>query len=168
MPKTRARKSDDVKTLAQAFKTSKSVMFVDYQGLTVPKVTALRKQLTSKNVDYVAAKKTLFTIAAKEAGFEINFKNMPGMIAAAFSTEDEMAGAKVVGDALAKDKESTMKFLGGIFEGKMIDAAYASALSKLPSKQDLLGQLLRVMNGPASALVRLLNAKAQKEQAPTA
>jgi large subunit ribosomal protein L10 len=168
MPKTRARKSDDVKELVNAFKASKSVMFVDYQGLSVPKVTSLRKELTNKKVSYIAAKKTLFALAAKEAGYDINFKAMPGMVAAAFSMEDEMAGAKVVGDALSKDKESTMKFVGGLFEGKMVDAAYAVALSKLPSKQDLLGQLLSVMNGPAAALVRLLNAKAEKGEGATA
>lgn len=145
--------------LIQAFKNSKSAAFADYQGMTVMKISDLRKKLHGEKVDYIVAKKTLLARAAKEAGYDVDFKSLPGMIGVAFGMEDEMAPAKLVGDA---GKTAPIKLVGGLFEGKSVDQAFIVALSKLPSKKELLGQVLRVINGPSSALVRLLNARNEK------
>jgi large subunit ribosomal protein L10 len=166
MPKTRAQKVLTVEELTKAFKKGKSAAFADYQGMTVDKITALRKRLHGAQVEYIVAKKTLLAKAAKEAGYDISFASMPGMLGAAFAFEDEMAPAKLIGDA---GKDAPIKLVGGIFEGKAIDQASVIALSKLPSKPQLLGQLLSVLNGPTAAFVRLLNARREKmEPAPAA
>ena len=166
MPKTRAQKSEAVAELINAFKGAKAAAFADYQGMTVAKLSDLRKKLRGQKVEYLVAKKTLLSRAAKEAGYDVDFKAYPGMIGAAFAQDDVMAAAKVIGDA---GKDAPIKLVGGIFEGKIVDQASIVALSKLPSKQELLGQVLRVMNGPASALVRLINARKEKlEAAPAA
>ncbi|MBM3204764.1 50S ribosomal protein L10 [Candidatus Uhrbacteria bacterium] len=159
MPKTRAQKSETVEKLTEAFKKGKSAMFSDYQGMTVTGVTALRKKLHAENVDYIVAKKSLLSLAAKNAGYDVNFKSMPGMLGVAFANEDEMAGAKLIGDA---GKNAPIKLVGGLFEGKFVDQAYVTTLSKLPSKAQLLGQLLSVFNGPAAAFARVLNANVEK------
>jgi large subunit ribosomal protein L10 len=161
MPKTRAQKGESLQELTQLFKSGKSIMFADYQGMTVAKMTAMRKQLTGAKVDYVVSKKTLLAIAAKEAGYEVDFSKVSGMVGAAFAHEDEMAPAKLIGEA---GKEAPIKLVGGIFDGKFIDAQYAISLSKLPSKSQLLGQLLNVFNGPAAAFVRVLNAHREKQE----
>lgn len=166
MAKSRQQKTGEVEQLVRAFRGAKSAAFSDYQGMNVANITALRKQLHTAGVSYVVGKKSLLRIAAKEAGFDIDFSAFPGMLGIAFAEEDEMAPAKLIGDA---GKTAPIKLVGGIFEGKVIDQAYVTALSKLPSKQELLGQLLRVMNGPASAFVRVLNARKEKmEGAPSA
>ncbi len=134
-------------------------MFADYQGMTVSKVTDLRKKMDAEGVKYIVAKKTLLRLAAKEAGFDITGTSLPGMLGAAFTKEDEMAAAKLIGDA---GKDAPIKLVGGIFDGKVVDGAYAISLSKLPSKSQLLGQLLSVLNGPAAAFVRVINAKAEQ------
>ncbi len=134
-------------------------MFADYQGMTVSKVTELRKKMDAEGVKYIVAKKTLLRLAAKEAGFDIMEAVLPGMLGAAFTKEDEMAAAKLIGDA---SKTTTIKLVGGIFDGTVIDQAYATTLSRLPSKSQLLGQLLSVLNGPASAFVRLMSAKSEQ------
>ena len=159
MPKTRAQKNDEVTALTQAFKSGKSAFFADYQGMKVSAMSALRKQLRQAGVDYLVGKKTLLGLAAKAAGYDVDFRALPGMLGVAFASEDEMAPAKLIGDA---GKTATIKLMGGIFEGKVIDQAFAVALSKLPNKKQLLGQLLSVMNGPMSALARLLNARREK------
>jgi large subunit ribosomal protein L10 len=159
MPKTRAQKSETVEKLTEAFKKGKSAMFSDYQGMTVTGVTTLRKKLHAENVDYIVAKKSLLSLAAKNAGYEVNFKSLPGMLGVAFANEDEMAGAKLIGEAA---KNAPIKLVGGLFEGKFVDQAYVTTLSKLPSKSQLLGQLLSVMNGPAAAFARLLQANVDK------
>lgn len=156
MPKSRQQKTDALATLTAAFKAGTSIMFADYQGMTVSKVTELRKKMDAEGVKYIVAKKTLLRLAAKEAGYDLSTAVLPGMLGAAFTHENEMAAAKLIGDA---GKDTTIKLVGGIFDGKIIDQAYAISLSKLPSKSQLLSQLLSVFNGASSAFVRVLNAK---------
>ncbi len=163
MPKTRAQKAETVSDLSKAFKAGKAAVFADFQGMTVQSVSTLRKKLHSEGVEYIVAKKSLMARAAKDAGYDINFKAMPGMLGAAIAMEDEMAAARIIG-SVASEKNSLIKLVGGIFEGNIVDQEFVNKLSKLPSKPQLLTQLLWVFNGPVGAFARLLNAyKEQKE-----
>lgn len=155
MPKNRQQKSVIIDKLTQEFKTAKSVVFADFQGLTVMKADELRKKMRESNVDYLVAKKTLITKAAKDAGFDLNAKSFPGMLGVAFGLQDEIAPAKVLGDM---SKGTTLKLVGGLFEGAVVSQEKVIALSKLPSKQQLLGQLVGTMYAPVSAFVRALDA----------
>lgn len=159
MAKSRVQKQETLAELKEAFSSGKSVVFADYQGMNVPKVSQLRKDLTAAQVRYIVAKKTLLSLAAKEAGFDVNVKALPGMLGVAFALADEMAPAKIIGDA---GKDATVKLVGGVFEGKVVDQAFVQALSKLPSKNQLLGQLLSVLNGPMSGFVRVLDGYSKK------
>jgi len=165
MPKTRQQKADVKERLVKEFKGAKSVVFADYQGITVPKADELRKKTREAKVDYIVAKKTLLTLAAKEAGYELNAKSFPGMLGAAFGTEDEIAPAKVLGDM---SKTSPVKLVGGIFEGAVVGADKVIALSKLPSKKELLGQVVGTIYAPVSAFVRALNAIRESKETVTA
>lgn len=163
MPKTRAQKAESVSALAKVFKAGKGAVFADFQGMSVQAVTGLRKKLHAEHVDYVVAKKTLMARAAKDAGYEIDFKSMPGMLGAAVAMEDEMAAARIIGE-VAGQKDAAIKLVGGIFEGKPVDKDFVVKLSKLPSKPQLLTQLLWVLNGPTGAFVRLLNAYKEEQE----
>jgi large subunit ribosomal protein L10 len=155
MPKTRQEKEAIKAKLVAAFKKAKSVVFADYQGLKVSQADTLRKKAREADVEYQVAKKSLMTLAAKEAGYELNAKQFPGMLGAAFGTTDEVAPAKVLGDM---GKDTSLKLVGGIFEGQVVGAEKVQTLSKLPSKQQLLGQVVGTMYAPVSAFVRALNA----------
>ncbi len=155
MPKTRQQKAVAKDRLVLEFKNAKSVIFADYKGMTVSQVSDLRKKTREANINYVVAKKSLFTLAAKEAGIELNAKQFPGMLGAAFGLEDEVAPAKILGDAT---KKTSLKLVGGLFEGLMINQEKALALSLLPSKKELLGMVVGTMYAPVSAFVRALNA----------
>ncbi len=163
MPKTRAQKNETIDTLTKAFAQVRAAAFADYQGMTVSKVSSLRKQFQEAKVEYLVAKKTLLTRAAKAAGYEVDFASFPGMIGVAFGHEDEMAPAKLVGDA---GKGAPIKLVGGIFEGKLVDQAFITALAKLPGKKELLAQLVRVLQGPTASFVRVLNARREKMEQP--
>ncbi len=165
MPKTRQQKAGTKERLVKEFKGAKSVVFADYQGMTVPKADELRKKTREAKVSYIVAKKSLISLAAKEAGFELNAKQFPGMLGVAFGTEDEVAPAKVLGDMT---KTSTIKLVGGIFEGLVVGADKVNALSKLPSKKELLGQVVGTMYAPVSAFVRVLNAVRESKEKATA
>jgi large subunit ribosomal protein L10 len=163
MPKTREQKSVVLDKLVKAFKGAKSVAFANYQGLTVAKADELRKKAREAGVEYVVAKKTLFTRAAKDAGHDLDAKQFQGMIGAAFAAEDEMAPAKVLGDMT---KGSPIVLVGGIFEGAAISKEKVVELSKLPGKKELLGMLVGTLNGVPGAFVRALNAIVEKQGAP--
>ncbi len=162
MAKSRQQKSISLEKLVDAFKRAKSVVFANFQGLTVLQADELRNKARAAGVEYSVAKKTLVTKAAKEAGFDINAKNFKGMIGAAFGIEDEMAPAKIIGDL---SKKTSITLVGGIFDGSPIDAAKVTALSKLPGKQEMLGTLVGTIYAPVSAFVRVLNSIREKREA---
>jgi large subunit ribosomal protein L10 len=164
MAKSRQQKATTVDKLVDAFKRAKSVVFANYKGLTVKQADELRASARAAGVEYVVAKKTLVTKAAKEAGYEVDAKQFPGMIGAAFGTEDEVAPAKVIGDL---SKKTTITLVGGIFDGNPIDAAKVTALSKLPGKKELLGTVVGTIYAPVSAFVRVLNSIREKMDAGT-
>ncbi|MFH1621337.1 MAG: 50S ribosomal protein L10 [Patescibacteria group bacterium] len=155
MSKSRERKATEKDRLVEEFKNAKSAAFADYQGLTVAQATELRRKTREVNVDYIVAKKTLLSLAAKEAGYELDAKKFPGMLGVAFGHEDEIAPAKVLGDASGI---TALKLVGGIFEGAVIPLEKVVALSKLPSKKELLGKVVGTIYAPVSAFVRALNA----------
>jgi len=162
MSKTRQQKEDVKSRLVKEFKAAKSVVFADYRGITVAQADKLRKHMRENKVSYVVAKKSLLTLAAKEAGYDVNTKQFPGMLGAAFGTEDEVAPAKALGDMT---KGTPIKLVGGIFEGMTVGAEKVIALSKLPSRQQLLGQVVGTIYAPVSAFVRALDAIAKSKEA---
>jgi len=164
MPKTKAQKAATVAELTKEFKSAKSVAFANYQGLTVAQADLLRKNARESGVRYLVAKKSLMNRAAKDAGYEINAKSFPGMLGAAFAASDDVAPAKVLGDL---SKTTTIKLVGGIFEGAVVPADKIVALSMLPGKKDLLGMLVGTLNGVPAAFVRALNAMREKREPGT-
>ncbi len=162
MPKTRQQKSLIKDRLVAAFKAAKSVVFVDYRGLNVSQANALRKTLREAQVDYIVAKKTLLNLAAKEVGLnELEVKHFPGMIGAAFGLEDEIAPAKALGNL---SKISSLKLVGGVFEGASASQEQVIALSKLPTKKELLAKVVGTIYAPVSAFVRVLNAVRESKE----
>ncbi len=162
MPKTRQQKEEAVQVLTKLFKDSSSVVFANYQGLTVPQVNELRDKMYEGNVTYVVAKKTLVNRAAKEAGYDINAKQFPGMLGIAFGMDDEIAPAKLLGEMT---KNTSLTLEGGLFNGAVVTQDYVVKLSKLPGRTQLYGMFLNVINGPISGFVRALDAiRVKKEE----
>lgn len=155
MAKTRSQKESSLAQLTEAFQKSKAVVFVDYKGVTVKDVSKVRRGAEKTGVEYIVAKKTLITLAAKAAGYDVNVKKMQGNIAVAFGMQDEISAAQLIAQ-IGKEVEA-IKILGGMLEGKLIDAAQVKALAALPTKQQLLGQLASVLNAPLSGLVTTLS-----------
>ena len=163
MPKTRQEKEQIVKTLTKLFKDSPSVVFANYQGLSVPQADELRDKMFESNVTYMVAKKTLINRAVQEVGLEIDSKKLPGMLGLAFGSDDEVAPAKILGDM---GKNTSLELVGGLFNGNLVTQEYVVSLSKLPGRTQLYGMFVNVINGPVSGFVRALDAiRAKKEEA---
>jgi large subunit ribosomal protein L10 len=151
---TRSQKKEIVKALAHEIKESKAVVFSDFKGLSVKNMTALRKELRGQGIDLKVIKKTLINIALKDAGVNMNVKEMEGQIALAISQEDEVMAAKIVAKA-AKANEN-LKIVGGILGKDALSKEEIIALSKLPSKEELLAKFVGTINAPVSGFVNVL------------
>jgi len=154
MAKTRQQKENTIERVTEGIKDSKSVVFANFQGLTVSQMEDLRNECKDENVDCLVVKKTLLKRAAKDAGLEIDPKTFEGGTAVFFGLTDEVAPAKIV-SRFAKNFE-VVKVFGGVLEGKHIEAVQVKALAELPSKQELYAKLVGTINAPVSGFVNVL------------
>jgi len=151
---TKQQKKELVKDLAQKIKDSKAVVFSDFKGLAVKDMTSLRRELREKDVDLQVLKKTLMTLALKDAGIEMDITKMEGQIAIAVSSNDEVEAAKIIAKA-AKVNEN-LKIAGGVLGNKVLSQEEVVALSKLLSKEELLAKLVGSLKSPISGLANVL------------
>ena len=152
---TRNQKELITKELVEKLKEAKAVVFSDFKGMTMKDLVALRKELRAESISLKVVKKTLIDIALKEAGIVASVKDMEGQIAIAVSPKDEIMAAKVISN-FAKTN-SNLKVTGGVLSGAMLTAEEVVALSKLPSKQELLAKFVGTINAPVSGFVRALS-----------
>lgn len=153
MAKTKLQKEEAVQALSASIADAKAVVFANYQGLQVADMEALRANCREQGVSCVASKKTLVKRALSEQGMDVDTKAFDGGVAAFFGT-DEVSAPKVVAE-FAKDHEMVTIF-GGVLEGAYIDADQVTALSKLPSKEELLAKMVGSLNAPVSGFVNVL------------
>jgi len=150
-----------VSELASQLKDAKSIVFVDFRGVTVAEDTAMRRTFRQENVTYRVCKNTLFKRALNEIGItDFDEKLFEGTTAVVFAN-DEVAPARLFCDASKKLKKMEVKF--GIVNGKTMNKAEIEAIAKIPSKDILIAMLLGALQGPISALARALNQIAEKE-----
>lgn len=156
MAKTREQKEQAVAMLAGEFEQSKLAVLTDYRGLDVPSINALRSKLREAGIPYTVAKNTLAKIAiAQTSRKPEDMSIFVGPVAIAFG-QDEVEAAKIVCE-FRKDNEA-LDVLGAIDEsGKVLTSEEVVALSKLPSKEQLIGQVVGTIAAPLSGFVRVLN-----------
>ncbi|PJA89766.1 MAG: 50S ribosomal protein L10 [Candidatus Magasanikbacteria bacterium CG_4_9_14_3_um_filter_32_9] len=154
MAKTRQQKESTLERLTDGIKNSKSIVFANFQGLTVSQTDDLRSKCKEEGVKCLISKKTLIKKAAANAGLEIDSEVFKGGVAVFFGTNDEVAPAQIV-SKFAKNFE-IVKVFGGVLEGKYIEAMQVNALAKLPGKQQLYAQLVGTINDPISGFVNVL------------
>lgn len=143
-----------VEDLIQKILKSKSIFFLNYEGLKVADIQKIKKELKKEMIDYVVSKKTLLKLASEKANLKVNPKSIPGNFALIFSYADEVAPAKIL-TKFAKEFEK-MSLIGGILGGELISAAKVADLAKLPSKMELLAKLVGSLNAPLSGFVTVL------------
>ena len=139
---------------------SKSIVLIDYRGITVSQDTALRKTMRENNVVYKVLKNTLFKKALAELNISGLDEALNGTTAFAFGLDDETVAPRVIKNAM---KEYTnLQVKAGVLGTKAITEAEVKSLASIPSKDQLVAQLLYVLNAPVSGLARALKAIAEK------
>lgn len=164
MPSEKVLESKKVKVekLTELLKGSVSGVIVDYKGITVDEDTQLRKELREAGVKYFVEKNTMLKRAFDNIGMEGFDEVLNGTTAIAVSADDQTAPARILGKFAEKD-ENKFNLKAGFVEGVVYDAAGVQRLSKIPSKDVLLAQLVGSLQGPIQKLAATLQALADKK-----
>lgn len=158
---TRTQKEEVVGDLAGKFARATSVFVAEYRGLDVARVDSLRRKLRAEGAEayeYRVMKNTLLRRAAQGTGVESIAAHFKGPTAIAISYGDPVRLAKILVD-YAKDNE-IFQLRGGMLEGRALARADIATLAKLPSLNELRGQLIGLLQAPAAKIARVLAAPA--------
>lgn len=150
------RKIEQVQELTGKLEGSVSGVLVDYKGINVADDTKLRKELREAGVEYSVIKNSILRRACENAGLEELKDVLAGTTALAISSQDAVAPAKILA-RYAEASKGKFTIKAGFVEGKAIDEAGVGSLAKLPSREELVAQVLRGFNAPISGLVNVLN-----------
>ena len=162
MPSTTilSEKQKYVADLAEQLKSAVAGVIVDYRGINVADDTALRKELREAGVKYTVVKNTMLRLAAREAGLDIE-SVLEGTTALATSENDYVAAAKIL--CKYADAHENFNIKLGFMDGEVLDTAKVQELGNLPSKEELLTQLVYVLSAPMRGLAVSLNEIAKKQ-----
>ncbi|MBW6431608.1 50S ribosomal protein L10 [Patescibacteria group bacterium] len=151
---SRKKKEELVEQVAEKIKDSKSIVFADYQGLTVAEISEIRAELRRQGLEMKVIKQNIFAIAAKNAGAEIKTEDLKGHPIAYVFSPDEVAGAKTVYDFTKKNEK--FQLVGGSLEGKSLSMEELTALATMPSREELYAQVVGSIAAPLRGLVSVL------------
>lgn len=156
MPLSKEQKKQIVEDLKDKFQRQKSVVFVDYKGITVKDVSLLRNELKKGGIDFKVAKKTLIDLAIKDIGIkDVPIKDLDGQLALSFGYADESESVKQIYKFSKINK--SLKLLGGILTNAFVDSKDIISFAKLPSRKELLAQFVGTINAPIGSFTRVLN-----------
>jgi large subunit ribosomal protein L10 len=158
---TLQKKAELVEEYAGKFRESKSLLFVDYLGLTVAEVSELRSNLYKEGCEMHVLKNNILRRATKALGYELD-DAFAGPNAVVLS-KDATNSSRIVYDFLKKNKNLKVRF--GIIEGKVAEEGELKVLAKLPNKHGMLSMLLSVLQAPLRKFAVAVKAVAEKQGA---
>ena len=155
------QKEEEVKKLAERFKTAKVILLTDYRGINVSDVTGLRTELRNVNAEYKVIKNNIVKRALNVNGESGLDSLLEGPTAVVIGDEDYLEPSKVIYNFTKAN--DFYKIKGGIIDGKVMTAEEIITLAKLPSRQELLAKLAGSLLGNITKLaVALGQVQAQK------
>ncbi len=151
----RPEKETMVDELSNLFEEANNIFITDYLGLNVAQITDFRKSLRDNNIKYRVAKNTLLKLAAKNKGHEDLAEYFQGPTAIAFGADDPTVPAKIIYDFKKKNEKPEVKAFWA--DGVLYTSDQLKALAELPSKDQLIAQLVGVISAPLTNLVGTLD-----------
>ena len=155
---SKAKKNELVAEVSESLASSKLTVFAKYDGLSVADIQKLRRQAREAGVTIKVVKNRLVRVAMSQND---TYKNtdtslLTGQLLYAVSDQDEVAPAKVL-DEFAKTNPA-LQFVGAFgMEGEAIDADGVKALAGLPSKNELIGQVINTLLAPVNDVTNALS-----------
>jgi large subunit ribosomal protein L10 len=147
--------------LTKLLQESKGMVIVDYRGLNVADISALRRRLRDQGVELRVAKNTLLRRAADATGIADYESLLAGPTAIASSDTDEVAPARLMTEA-ARVPRTPISIRGGIYGRRGVSAAAITSIAELPSREVMLARAVGVVQAPAAAVLSLVQAPARQ------
>jgi large subunit ribosomal protein L10 len=138
----------------EALRDVRGVYLADFSGMTVAKLSALRKQCREQKIQFRVIKNTLLKRAFREHGIDQLDPFLEGPTGVVFSAVNEMSPAKVLSD-FAKEHERP-RIKAAVVDGRLYDDKAVVRLAALPSREVLLSQLLSTFIAPMSQFLAAL------------
>jgi large subunit ribosomal protein L10 len=151
----KADKQEVIDQIKEQFQKSSSAICVDFRGVNVEKITQFRRQVKEASGNYQVVKNTLARRAIAETPFEELGQFLVGPTGIVFCQGEPMDPAKVVTN-FTKETDGALQVKGGMVDGTVFDAKGIERVSKLPSRQEMLTQLVSSLQSPISGLVGTL------------
>jgi len=169
----RPEKTSIVSDLSEKLKHSPFVLVTDYQHMKVADFTELRNRLAPEGAEMHVVKNNFLKRAMADSGFPEVGGQLAGQTAVVTGERDVAPVAKIFKSFASEFKIAALKL--GFVDRAILSIADLDTLAELPPREVLQAQLLglllspgtklvRLLNEPASAFARLLNAKGQNER----
>jgi large subunit ribosomal protein L10 len=156
-----SQKQEVVAELAEVAAKAHSLIAAEYAGTTVAQMTAMRKKARESGVFLKVVKNTLASRAVVGTEFEVVKDALVGPLLYAFSTEEPGAAGRLIKE-FAKGNDKLKPILVSV-EGKLLPAAHVDVLASLPTREQALAMLARVLAEPAAMFARVVKAVADKQ-----
>lgn len=158
MALSKTQKNNVVSEVSDMLGSSKMTVVAKYQGTTVKALQTLRREARANGTKVKVVKNRLVikAVQANDNLKDIDTSELQGMLLYAFNAEDEVAPAQVL-HAFAKTNP-TLEFVGAITgEGKFINGEEVKALAVLPSKDELIAQVVATLLSPVNDVTNALS-----------
>ena len=156
-----SQKQEVVAELADIAAKAHSLVAAEYAGTTVSQMTAMRKTARETGVYLKVVKNTLASRAVAGTEFEVVKDALTGPLLYAFSLEEPGAAGRLIKEA-AKGNDKLKPRLVSV-EGKLLPAEHVDVLASLPTREQALSMLARVLAEPASMFARVVKAVADQQ-----
>src|SRR5690242_17056076 len=160
MPLTKEEKSDLIAEYEQGLAAAPHAFLLDFKGITVPQVTALRDKVRDSGGHYAVVKNTLALRAIDGKALAELKEHFVGPTAVVYSMSDPVALAKALTD-FAKDVPA-VQFKAGLVESRSVAANQIKDIASLPSREQLIAKLLFLLQSPITRMARVLAAVPQQ------
>lgn len=154
MAKSKQQKDAMLAEYVEWLGKSKAVVLVEYTGVTMKELDAVRAKLREAGGEFHIVKNTLAKLALEKAGYQVPEAYTEKSTAVGFAFTDAAAFTKALTDATKG--MATIKVKGGFMDAAVLTPAQVKAVSELPPLPVLRAQLLGVLQAPAGKLVRTL------------
>jgi len=159
---TKAKKVELVQGFSEKLASAQSVVFVKTRGLRVNDANELRKKLKLEGIGMTVTKKTLLKRALDAHKVTGDMPALDGEIAMVYGA-DLLAPARE-SYAFYKTHKDVFSILGGVFEGRYMNAAEMSAIATIPSRDTLLAQIIMLMQSPLSGFAVAVSEIAKQKE----
>jgi large subunit ribosomal protein L10 len=146
----RAQKAAVIEEVAGQISEAEAIFAVDYRGISVPQAAELRTRLRDADATFRVVKNTLSERAAEQAGAGELREHLQGPTAMTFVRGDAAAAAKALSDFARAT--GFLAFKGGWMNGKPLTGDEIIAISRMPSREVLYGQLVGMVASPLTGL----------------